>query len=140
MTARCFVDTNILLYAAALHPSDAAKNERARAVMAGPSVGLSAQVLQEFVANALAKRRLGISESAIAVVLDALAEVPTLAITRDLVLAAVKIREQHQLSYWDAAIVAAAQAMGCEILYSEGLSHGRTYGSVRVVNPFRDSD
>jgi predicted nucleic acid-binding protein len=40
------------------------------------------------------------------------------------------------LSFWDALIVQAAAASGAERLYSEDLSHGQVYGTVRVVNPF----
>jgi predicted nucleic acid-binding protein len=43
---------------------------------------------------------------------------------------------QYQLSYWDAAIIAAAEALGARDLYSEDMNHGQIYGSVRVINPF----
>ncbi len=46
------------------------------------------------------------------------------------------IRERYQISYWDAAIVAAAAELGCSALYSEDLSHGQFYGTVQVINPF----
>ena len=41
------------------------------------------------------------------------------------------------LSYWDAAIVAAARALGCQKLYSEDMSHGREIEGVTIINPFR---
>jgi predicted nucleic acid-binding protein len=34
-------------------------------------------------------------------------------------------------------VLQAAQISGAEVLYSEDLSDGQTYGMVRVVNPFR---
>jgi predicted nucleic acid-binding protein len=34
------------------------------------------------------------------------------------------------------AVVAAAEALGASTLYTEDLAHGRTYGTVRAVNPF----
>jgi predicted nucleic acid-binding protein len=40
------------------------------------------------------------------------------------------------LSYWDAAILAAASQMGCQTLYSEDLNDGQTYDGVTVINPF----
>ena len=43
---------------------------------------------------------------------------------------------RFQLSYWDAAIVAAAQQLGCEMIYSEDLNDGQNYGGVIVRNPF----
>jgi predicted nucleic acid-binding protein len=41
------------------------------------------------------------------------------------------------ISIWDALIVRAAEVSGCLRLLSEDLSHGRTYGSVTVWDPFR---
>ena len=53
-----------------------------------------------------------------------------------LLLAALELKARHQLSYWDAAIVAAAQALGAATLFSEDLNDGQSYGSVVVRNPF----
>lgn len=50
---------------------------------------------------------------------------------------AIGIHQRHHLSYWDAAILAAAKQMGCGTVYSEGLSAGQSYDGVTVVNPFR---
>jgi predicted nucleic acid-binding protein len=44
--------------------------------------------------------------------------------------------ERFAISYWDAAILAAAEALGTDTVYTEDLSHGQRYGRVRVVNPF----
>ena len=50
---------------------------------------------------------------------------------------ALEISAAHRLPYWDAAIVAAARALGCRELYSEDMSHGREVEGVVIVNPFR---
>jgi len=52
------------------------------------------------------------------------------------VLKALELRERFRLSYWDAAIIAAARDLGCHTIYSEDFSHGQDYDGVRVVNPF----
>jgi hypothetical protein len=44
-----------------------------------------------------------------------------------------------QLSYWDAAILAAAKQMGCRTVYSEDLNAGQNYDGVTVINPFAAS-
>jgi predicted nucleic acid-binding protein len=44
--------------------------------------------------------------------------------------------ERYGISYWDAAILAAAEALGATTVYSECLSDGQLYGRVRVANPF----
>lgn len=49
---------------------------------------------------------------------------------------ATALRRRYQLSHWDATIVAAATELGCRTLYSEDLSHGQTFGSLQVINPF----
>jgi len=51
------------------------------------------------------------------------------------ILEALDLENRYRLSFWDALVVQAAQASGADILYSEDLSHGRRYGTVRVVNP-----
>jgi predicted nucleic acid-binding protein len=50
---------------------------------------------------------------------------------------ALEIKTIYRLSYWDAAIVAAARALGCRELLSEDMSHGREVEGVTITNPFR---
>ena len=52
------------------------------------------------------------------------------------ILEALEIEERYKVSFWDALVIGAAQACGANVLYSEDLSDGQMYGSVRVVNPF----
>jgi predicted nucleic acid-binding protein len=49
---------------------------------------------------------------------------------------AIEQSERFAISYWDAAILAAAEPLGAQTVYSEDLNDGRQYGRVRVVNPF----
>jgi predicted nucleic acid-binding protein len=49
----------------------------------------------------------------------------------------LEIKAAHRLSYWDAAIAAAARALGCQELYSEDMSHGQEIEGVTIINPFR---
>jgi predicted nucleic acid-binding protein len=49
---------------------------------------------------------------------------------------AVTLAKTDSLSIFDALIVASAREAGCDILYSEGLRNGRTFGVLTVVNPF----
>ena len=51
--------------------------------------------------------------------------------------AALDASRRFRISYWDAGIVEAARALGCRTVVSEDLAHGRDYGGVTVVNPFR---
>ncbi len=136
MTAQCFADTNILLYAGSKDPADAAKKKIARQLIASEDIGLSAQVLQEFIAAAASKKRLGINDAEAKATLEALLAFQIVPITAGLVLQAWEIKSRYQISYWDGAIIAAAQELRCEILYSEDLNDGQNYGGVVVRNPF----
>lgn len=57
-------------------------------------------------------------------------------LTFDLFLAAVSISHRFGLSHWDGAILAAARACGCGIVYAEDLSAEQDYDGTRVVDPF----
>jgi len=60
--------------------------------------------------------------------------------TAQSVLLGIDLAARHQISFWDALIVQAAETAGASILYSEDLSNGQRYGSVQVVNPFSDPE
>jgi predicted nucleic acid-binding protein len=45
-------------------------------------------------------------------------------------------RSRSGLNHWDAAILEAARALGCEVVLSEDLSDGQDYAGVRIENPF----
>ena len=136
LTAEVFLDANILIYACSQAPVDAGKRDRAAALILTSAFGLSAQVLQEFIANALRKKALGITEGGIDAVLELASHVPVLAVSLEVIIQAVTLRRRFQLSHWDSTIVAAAQALQCSTLYSEDLTHGQDFDGVRVVNPF----
>ena len=139
MTAKFFVDTNVLLYAGSHAADDGLKRQAARVLLSRPDIAFSAQVLQEFYAVAVTKRRLQITHEEALAVLQSLAAFPVCPITRELVMEAVELRERCQISYWDAAILAAAKQMGCRTVYSEDLSAGQDYDGVTVINPFAAS-
>ena len=138
MTGRCFVDTNVILYAASNSPAEAAKRERAIALLDGAEFCISAQVLQEFYVNAVRKGRDATAVERARRWIDRLSLRPMVPTDLALVEAGIRDSERFQISYWDAAIVAAAAFIGADILYTEDLSHGQRYGSVLVQNPFRD--
>jgi len=50
---------------------------------------------------------------------------------------ALQIRQAYGFSYWDSAIVAAARALGCNRLYTEGLNHGQVVEGMAIIDPFR---
>jgi predicted nucleic acid-binding protein len=136
MTAKYFVDTNILVYAASNAVADQARRDLALELLDRSDLGLSAQVLAEFYSAATSKSKLNMTHEDAVVLLQSVARIQVCPITRELVLEAVESRQRYQISYWDAAIIAAAKQMGCHTLYSEDLNPGQVYDGVTVANPF----
>ena len=131
------VDTNILLYAVSNQEDDAGKRAMAEATLMEPDLALSVQVLQEFYHQATRPHGPAVltHEQAIEF-LSPLGTLPTQEMTVELFNRATEIRARFGVSYWDAAILAAAKLMGCEAVYSEDLSHQQNYDGVMVINPF----
>jgi predicted nucleic acid-binding protein len=136
MTARVFFDTNILVYAAIGTGRDEPKRKRALELIASEDFGTSAQVLQEFFVTVVRKASRPLSAAQALEWVEQWAAFPCQAIDHQLVLIAIEQSERFAISYWDAAILAAAEALGADTVYSEDLSDGQRYGRVRVVNPF----
>lgn len=67
--------------------------------------------------------------------LTAVASFEVVATDQNLVLDAHELAQREQLSWFDALIVEAAIRSGCAVLYSEDLSHDRSYGGLRSCNP-----
>ncbi len=134
-----FVDTNVLIYAVSAAPEERDKRRAAHDLLYREDLALSVQVLQEFYHQATRSSRPHPLTHAQALrFIEVLEHFPVQEITFDLFLAAVAISRRFQLSYWDGAILAAARACGCDIVYSEDLSAEQDYGGLRVINPFAE--
>jgi predicted nucleic acid-binding protein len=139
MAVECFLDTNILLYAASKNLTHLTKKRIAIDLIAEKEFGLSAQVLQEFYANATRKAEFRMKPETALGWMEKLEEFACLSIDSALAKTAALISERFRISYWDGAIVAAAEALGAQTLYTEDLSHGQAYGTITVINPFLDA-
>ena len=131
-------DSNILLYTVSADPKEAAKRTRAIEVLADrDSLALSVQVLQEFYYQATRRSRPNrLSHDDAMRFIDRLEEVPVQPVTTEVFRRAVELSDRFGISYWDAAILAAAGAIGCEAVYSEDMNDQQDYGGLRVINPF----
>lgn len=134
-----FLDTNIILYAYSTALQDVAKKQQAHKVMRQGNWCISAQVLQEFYSNAVKPKR-GLqplmNPADAQTALSGLASFASVALDTLLVTQAVALHQRHQVSYWDAAIIAAAVRSGATELLTEDLNAGQVIEGVRVVNPF----
>ncbi len=130
-------DTNVLLYAVSNQEDDAGKRARAAATLMEPDLALSVQVLQEFYHQATRPHGpAGLTHEQALEFLRPLRTLPTQDITVELFTRATGIKARFGVSYWDAAILAAAKLLDCEAVYSEDLSHDQSYDGVMVINPF----
>ncbi|MDT8439281.1 MAG: PIN domain-containing protein [Wenzhouxiangellaceae bacterium] len=137
MRAECFIDTNVVLYAMSTDAAEAGKRKRARELLRGDDWGLSVQVLQELYVNLIRPRNPLMTHADAVLLLRQLMLRPLIVSDSGLMLDALDLRARFRLSYWDAAIVAAALRLGCSVLWTEDLNHGQEIGTLRIANPFR---
>lgn len=132
-----FVDTNILLYAISSAPEEERKARIARGLLDSENLALSVQVLQEFYVQATRPVKAGsLSHRQATQLIEAFLRFPVQEMTVSIMRASLDARDRFQISYWDAAIIEAARAIGCRIVLSEDLTSGRDYGGITIENPF----
>jgi predicted nucleic acid-binding protein len=136
MRTACFLDTNILVYAALGRGPEETKRAAAAELMGTTEFGVSTQVLQEFYTAVTRKPDRRLSPARALEWIDDLEQQPCAIVDKPLIKTAIELSWRYRISYWDGAILAAAERLGAEIVYTEDLNHGQTYGPVRVVNPF----
>jgi predicted nucleic acid-binding protein len=142
MSDKYFVDTNILMYAH--DTSTGAKHQRAKGLVADlwrERTGVvSTQVLQELCVNVRRKAGHPLTTKVTREIISDYLSWQVVVNGSESILEALELEERYQISFWDALVVQAAQTSGAGVLYSEDLSDGQKYGSVRVVNPFVAKD
>jgi len=132
-----FIDTNILLYSLDLEAAQPAKAAIATRLLTRSDLVLSVQVLQEFYVQATHARRPDALPHAIAArLIQKWLRFRVQENTVTVLQSALVLKDRYQISYWDAAILAAAKVSRCHEVFSEDLSHGQAYDGVSVVNPF----
>jgi predicted nucleic acid-binding protein len=140
MAGRTFFDTNVLVYLFDADSPD--KQARAREALQQAlergAVVISTQVLQEFFVTVTRKLARPLPAAEAEAALRRLMELPVVQVDPDLILAAAVSARRDRISFWDALILATASAADCGEVLSEDLQHGRSFGRVRVVNPFRE--
>ena len=139
MTADCLIDTNVLVYAVDSSPANIRKKEVAMTLIETADFGLSAQVLQEFYVTVTRKLQVTFAPDEAMEFLDRFHAFPLVMIDFALVIEGIRNSVKFKVSYWDGAIIAAADRLKAKTLYSEDLNHGQRYGDVMVANPFIES-
>jgi predicted nucleic acid-binding protein len=129
---RHFLDSNIVLYAV---DDEDGRTTIARELIFRDGATISTQVLNEFINIAVKKFKLSKFEIATALTLlkSRCSVVPLTLETHE---RAWELFCTTNLGVYDANIVAAAELAGCNVLYTEDLSHGQVIGRVTIRNPF----
>ncbi len=139
MSAKVFVDTNVLVYA--YDRSEPDKQRRALDVLdylALTGAGaISTQVLAEFFVAVTRKISDPLSVTqAYQRVENYLRSWPVLEVTGLIVLEAVRGVRDYQFSFWDAQIWATARLNQIPVVFSEDFNVDQVTEGVRFVNPF----
>lgn len=136
------VDTNVLVYR--FDPRFPEKQEVATALLRNgiesEALRLPHQAIVEFIAAVTrpiegSEPLLSLSE-ATEEAEDLLAQFDVLFPDEEVVRLALRGAAAYQLSWFDAHLWACAERYGLDQLISEDFQHDRTYGAVRVLNPF----
>jgi predicted nucleic acid-binding protein len=139
MSGRFFLDTNLFVYT--FDDTAPAKGKKAaqlirRAADTGEGI-ISYQVVQEFFSVALRRfaKPMSVAEAEqyLITVLRPLLAVHS---SPAIYFAALRIREEYRISWYDSLIVAAALEGQCDRLYSEDFQHGQKIEGLRIENPF----
>ena len=138
MSARTFIDTNVLVYA--FDADEPAKRARAHEILLSHGgereLVLSTQVLQEFYVSVTRKLGAPLSpEEALANTRD-LTALPVIQLDSQTVLRAIELVQAHQVSLWDALILRAAVSAGCVEVLTEDLQDGWRVEGLTVRDPF----
>ena len=132
-----FLDSNVLIYAA--EDTQADKFARAcdivEAAVCGNGFVISAQVLNEFAS--VMYRKFKKTDDEVKGLVSIAQNIKTVPVMPEWTQLAIDIKERYDLQFYDALLLAAAQANGCAEFWSEDLNDGQMYGSVKAVNPFK---
>jgi predicted nucleic acid-binding protein len=137
------IDTNVLVYRFDWRVPDkqTIATELLREGIASGSIYLAHQAVVEFVV-ATSRRSAGSDpllepSQARREAEDLLSQFTVLYPDQELLRIALRGVAAYQLSWFDAHMWAYAERFGLEQLVSEDFQHGQLYGTVEVVNPFR---
>lgn len=134
---KCFIDTNIWLYAF-IKSDDQHKTGTAKRVIEGHKIATSSQVINELCVNLLKKTEL--KEDAISgIIASFYNRYEVIEFSKDVLLRASTLRGDYNFSYWDSLIVSAALHAEAKQLYTEDMHNGLIVEkTLRIVNPFKE--
>ncbi|WP_017299027.1 PIN domain-containing protein [Nodosilinea nodulosa] len=137
---RCFVDSNIWIYAATQSqdvPLDP-RHDAARTLINQIRPHLSVQVINEVSVNLM--RKFKFTEVAIqSLIRSFYRKYAVCPMDEAILLKASDVRQRYNLSFWDSMIISTAIQYQCSVLYTEDMGHGLVIHDVlTIVNPFNE--
>ena len=137
MSAKVFIDTNVLVYAYDI--DEGPKRETAQEILLGlrqeRTGALSMQVLQEFYSTVTRKLASPIPKDKARLIVDRFGYW-CVATSPEEIKRAFQIEDEARIGFWDALIVAAAIRSGATRILSEDLNPGQLIAGIRIENPF----
>ncbi len=138
MSAKAFVDTNILVYSRDL--SEPVKGEVARTLVRSlwqnRNGRISTQVCSEYFVTVTKKLSAPMNEQEAWDDVEDLMAWNPVPISQECLKIGRQVQLRYRLSWWDSLIVAAASISGCEKIYTEDLNHRQEYLGMQIINPF----
>ncbi len=136
MSAKVFVDTNLLVYS--MDRNEPQKQQKSRDVLRKIRDNyrgvLSTQVMQEFFVAAT--KKLGVDALQVKNILHHFENFEVVIISPELIYEAIDCHLVNQLSFWDSLIVVAAKNAKCSEIWTEDLHAGQIIMGIQIVNPF----
>ena len=138
MKEKIFVDSNVWIYL--FTSNEVSKNTIARNFITENSLNnniliISYQVLNEVAAVLKIKKKF--SEEKIRFVIETMLNLCVVQdFTKNILLKASALRDEHNFSYWDSLIVATAAEANCNKLYSEDMQHRQAVSGLIIHNIF----
>jgi predicted nucleic acid-binding protein len=137
MSAKFFVDTDILIYA---HDADEKqKHPIARKLLTDllrtRTLVLSPQVLQEFYVNATRKIAKPLTKRVAREIVEDFS-VWSIDTGAAEVAIAFRIEDEARISFWDALICASALKSGAKAILAEDMNAGQKIAGIQIQNPF----
>lgn len=139
MSAKVFVDTNILVYA-----RDSSENEKQ--VIAKQWIAhlwesktgrLSYQSCNEYYVVTTQRLKPGLPKEQARNDIRAFELWNPVSVDQAVIELAWRLQDRYQFSWWDSLILSAAQIQDCHFLLSEDLQHEQVIDGLTILNPFK---
>lgn len=137
MTAKIFIDTNILIYSMDKHNRQ--KRDKCRVLLKKLTDHfkgvISTQVMQEF--YVAGTKKLYGDPLYVKNILNSFEHFEIVNINPEIIKEAIDCSILNRISFWDSLIITSAEYSKCEQIWTEDLNDGQIIRGVRIFNPIK---